>query len=153
MTANTSRRHPNAFRLSVLITVLLLTGVAVALAIWQPEWRDLPGAEGRGLSGDDRAMAVPGGDLEAGRTLLANYGCITCHTIPGVPGGNAHVGPPLTDWGDRVYIAGLLTNTPENLIYWIQNPQTVVPGNAMPDLGVTDSDARDIASYLYSLHE
>ena len=61
------------------------------------------------------------------------------------------VGPPLIGWADRIYIAGRVPNTPENLIVWIQNPQEIDPQNAMPNLGVSESEARDMAAYLYTL--
>jgi putative membrane protein len=90
-----------------------------------------------------------GGDMVKGRLAIERYGCGACHTIPGIPGARGMVGPPLATVGGRMYIAGMLTNTPQNLIWWIQVPQTVAPGNAMPNLGVSASDARDIAAYLY----
>ena len=62
------------------------------------------------------------------------------------------VGPPLGNLSDRSIIGGRLPNTPDNLSHWIQDPQGVDPGNAMPDLGVSAGDARDMAAYLYSLH-
>ena len=91
------------------------------------------------------------GDRALGRRLIDEYGCSSCHTIPGVAGANATVGPPLTDWADRHYIAGNLQNTPENLISWIRNPQAIEPGTAMPDMGVTTEDAQHIAAFLFSL--
>ena len=95
--------------------------------------------------------SMPGGDVARGELLLRDYGCHACHVIPGVAGANALVGPPLTAWAKRHYIAGSLTNTPENLIEWLQYPQRVEPGTAMPDLGVTEQDARDMGAYLYTL--
>jgi cytochrome c len=97
------------------------------------------------------APRVVGGDPERGRQAIQDYGCQACHTIPNVPRADATVGPPLNDWADRHYIAGRLTNTPENLILWLRFPQEVDPGNAMPDMGVTEQDARDISAYLYTL--
>lgn len=94
---------------------------------------------------------MPGGDVERGRILMQTYGCDTCHVIPGVSGANSLVGPPLTAWAERHYIAGALANTPENLRYWLQEPQAVEPGTAMPDMGVTEQDARDMGAYLYTL--
>jgi putative membrane protein len=91
-----------------------------------------------------------GGDMAKGRLAIERYGCGACHTIPGVPGARGMVGPPLATVGGRMYIAGMLTNTPQNLVRWIQGPQAVAPGNAMPNLGVSASDARDIAAYLYT---
>jgi cytochrome c1 len=94
---------------------------------------------------------VDGGDAERGRVRIAAYGCGSCHNIPGVPGANAHVGPPLDAYSERAYIAGAMENRPESLVRWIMNPQSIEPGTAMPDLGVQEQDARDIAAYLYSL--
>jgi cytochrome c1 len=61
------------------------------------------------------------------------------------------VGPPLNDWSERGYIAGELPNNAENLIRWIMDPQGVEPGTDMPNLGVTEEQARDIAAYLFTL--
>ena len=96
-------------------------------------------------------IPVEGGDPARGRDLLASYGCTGCHTIPGIRGADATVGPPLTDWADRWYIAGLLINEPDELMHWIQDPQSIKPGVVMPNMGVTTEDARDIAAYLYTL--
>ena len=71
--------------------------------------------------------------------------------IPGVPAAEGRVGPPLTDLADRTFIAGRLRNEPSALVRWIREPREVDPNTAMPDLGVTDRDARDIAAYLYTL--
>ena len=99
----------------------------------------------------DPVWRVAGGNAQRGTALIEAYGCAACHTVPGVHNSNGNVGPPLTRFGDRTYIAGMLRNTPENLIRWIRLPQSVVPGNAMPNMGVTDAQARDIAAYLYTL--
>jgi cytochrome c oxidase assembly factor CtaG len=92
------------------------------------------------------------GDWRRGAALIGRLGCGGCHTIPGIDNAKGRVGPPLTGFGDRLYVAGMLPNTPDNLIAWIENPQRIVPGNVMPILGINDSDARDIATYLYTLH-
>jgi hypothetical protein len=60
------------------------------------------------------------------------------------------VGPPLAGVGRRSYIAGVLTNTPEHLVQWIIDPPGTDSLTAMPNLGVTPGEARDIAAYLYS---
>lgn len=87
--------------------------------------------------------------VEDGRALIASYGCGSCHTIPGVPGADARVGPALDHFYARSFIAGRLSNTEQNLSQWIQHPQEIDPGNAMPDLGVTEEQARAISAYLY----
>jgi len=96
-------------------------------------------------------QTVAGGDATLGKQAISSYGCAACHTIPGVSGARGVVGPPLTGIAERSFIAGKLRNQPDNMIFWIQNPQTVWPGNAMPDMHVTDGDARNIAAYLYTL--
>jgi cytochrome c len=101
---------------------------------------------------DDAAVAraIAGGDPERGRLALRRYGCGTCHEISGVGAATGHVGPPLTALGARIYLAGRLPNTPDHLIEWIRWPQSVEPGNVMPDMGVTAGDATDIAAFLYA---
>jgi cytochrome c len=102
-----------------------------------------------GVNGVPQPRSVAGGHVDVGRSLIASYGCGSCHAIPGVPGADAMAGPPLNQFYGRSFIAGRLPNTEENLIKWIQDPQQIEPGNAMPNLGVTADEARDIAAYLY----
>lgn len=99
------------------------------------------------------AVTGTGGNPEHGPALIRQYGCGACHTIHGVRGARGKVGPPLTGLASRVYIAGALPNTPEHLIAWIQAPQEIEPGTAMPDVGVTEPHARHIAAYLYTLDD
>ncbi|MGE3912343.1 MAG: cytochrome c family protein [Chloroflexota bacterium] len=95
---------------------------------------------------------VAGGRPDRGAHLMREpYGCGACHVIPGVTGATGMVGPPLNGWSRRVYIAGNLPNRPEQLVRWLREPQAIEPGTAMPDLNVTEADARDMAAYLYSL--
>ena len=49
-----------------------------------------------------------------------------------------------------VYVGGVVTNSPDNLIKWILSPQAFSPRSAMPATGITEAEARDIAAYLYS---
>ncbi len=93
---------------------------------------------------------LSGGDPHRGALAIRSYGCGSCHTIPGVRGANGLVGPPLVGVAERAYIGGVITNTPENLVRWIQNPPSIDPMTAMPNVGVTRQDALDIAGYLYS---
>ena len=58
------------------------------------------------------------------------------------------VGPSLRKLARRSYIAGVLPNTGENLVRWLREPQSIKPGTAMPDLGVGERDARDMAAFL-----
>jgi cytochrome c1 len=97
------------------------------------------------------AMSLTGGDPDRGAAAISRYGCAACHTIPGIRGADALVGPSLEHVGSRSYVGGVLPNTPDNVILWIQNPPRIDPLTAMPNLGVTEGDARDIAGYLYTL--
>ena len=102
--------------------------------------------------GADRiARQLTGGDPDKGKHAIVNYGCDTCHNSPGVLTATATVGPPLSQVALRSYLAGRIDNTPENMIRWIRQPRSVDPGTAMPETGVTESDGRDIAAYLYTL--
>jgi cytochrome c len=89
--------------------------------------------------------------MERGRALLAQYQCGACHTIPGVPGSRGEVATPLAAWSKRSYIAGRLVNRPDLLVRWIVAPQSLVPGTAMPSMGVSPQDAQAMAAYLFSL--
>lgn len=97
------------------------------------------------------AVAPGEPDPGNGERLLSTYGCTACHSIPGVPGANRAVGPPLEGFAKRSFIAGLLPNTPEMRVRWIMNPQRIDPGNAMPDLRVGLGEARDMSAYLGTL--
>jgi cytochrome c len=101
------------------------------------------------VNGVPEPRAVADGRVDVGRRLIASYGCGSCHAIPGVPGADAQAAPPLHQFYQRSYIAGRLPNTAENLVRWIQDPQQIEPGTAMPNLGVTADEARDIVAYLY----
>ncbi|WP_432378345.1 c-type cytochrome [Duganella sp. P38] len=87
-------------------------------------------------------------DTERGRLALTQYACNACHQIEGVTGPATMVGPPLRDLAKRQYIGGHLPNNAANLARWIQDPQRYQPQSAMPAMGVSESDARDIAAYL-----
>lgn len=94
---------------------------------------------------------VSGGDPAKGQRLMAQYQCTACHTIPEVPGPAGNAGPPLEQFGLRSYIAGGIPNTPDKLTGWLDNPQAMKPGTAMPDLGVSPEEARHMAAYLLTL--
>ncbi len=96
---------------------------------------------------------VPGGDPVLGRTALTTYACVSCHTIPGVPGATFSIGPPLDNWAERHFVAGTQPNKPDNLIAFLLDPQSTRPGTAMPDVGLTEEDAASIAAYLYALYD
>jgi len=97
------------------------------------------------------AEVTTGGDVHRGAAAISRYGCGSCHNIPGISGAVGRAGPPLSGIADRIYLAGVMQNTPPNMIRWIRNPKAVDEKTLMPNLGVTPNDARDIAGYLYTL--
>ena len=97
------------------------------------------------------AEMITGGNVARGIPAIGKYGCAACHTIPRIEAATGTVGPPLTQVAVRQYLGGHLNNNPVNMIRWIQHPQLIDPMNAMPEMGVTDQEARDIAAYLYTL--
>ena len=99
----------------------------------------------------EAALAMTGGAPERGAAAISRYGCGSCHVIAGISAAHGLVGPPLSGVGQRTYVAGSLQNRPDNLEHWIRDPQSVNQHTAMPNLGVTERDAVDIAAYLYSL--
>jgi len=104
---------------------------------------------------DGPSAAAPnvfaGASADRGSRLIEQVGCGSCHLVPGIGSAVGLVGPPLDHMANRIFIAGLLRNTPENMVTWLMNPQKIVPNNAMPDMGLTEKQARDITAYLYTL--
>jgi cytochrome c len=128
------------YRWNVVGAVAVLAAMAVAAGtVWQIEHRD-----------GNIATALTGGDIARAPDLIRRYGCAGCHTIAGIPGGDGQVGGPLKDVRQRVYVGGVVINSPDNMIKWIVSPQTFSPRSAMPATGISEAEARDVAAYLYS---
>lgn len=111
-----------------------------------------------GVSGCDRGypdrediFVVPGGDAAQAPALMARDGCTGCHVIPGINAPSTWVGPPLTAWSRRIYIAGSLPNSADNLVAWLLDPPAFREHTAMPRSGLTESEARHVAAYLFTL--
>lgn len=90
-------------------------------------------------------------NADRGRVALQQYACVACHKITGITGPEARVGPPLSGIASRATLGGVLPNTPDNMVRWIRDPQEFSPRTAMPALGVTERDARDMGAYLARL--
>jgi cytochrome c len=86
----------------------------------------------------------------AARALMAAR-CAACHVIPGVRTARGRVGPSLAGVARRRYIAGRLPNTPGNLRRFLDHPQSIQPGGAMPELELTPQQSTAIADYLGTL--
>lgn len=105
------------------------------------------GLAGAGCERSESA-ARSGGDPDRGRAAILKYGCTSCHSIPGIREGNS-VGPPLDNYSRRSHVAETLPNTPENLTLFLLAPASVRPDTTMPDMGLSEDEARDITAFLY----
>jgi cytochrome c len=130
---------PTRYRWPILgALVLIASGTAVAMT-WSSQQHSKA-----------VARAMTGGEPSRAPDIIRRYGCAGCHTIPGIPGGDGQVGGPLSDIKHRVYVGGVVPNSPDNLVRWIVSPQTFSPRSAMPATGISEADARHVASYLYA---
>lgn len=100
---------------------------------------------------ESQPRQVAGGDAALGKRLIEQYQCGACHAIPGVAGANSKAGPPLLAFGKRSYIAGRIPNLQAPLTQWLVDPPAMKPGTMMPNLGLSEADARHMAAYLYTL--
>jgi cytochrome c1 len=132
-------RHAPTGRMTLVVAVLLAIGVLAGVG-----WRMWDAARER----TERAMLLTGGDPAQAPAPVRRFGCAECHVVPGVAGASGRQGPPLQDVGSRVWLGGVLPNSPENLVRWIQDPRAISPRTAMPRTGISEQEARDVAAYL-----
>jgi cytochrome c2 len=132
---------PSSLRLLIVFVVVSVLAAIASIVTLKWENRD----QGRMI-----AEQITGGSVTAGEAAYRRYGCGGCHEINSIAGTSGQVGPSLAKIATRSEIAGHFANTPQNMTQWLQHPQQMLPGNGMPDMGVTDRDARDIAAYLYT---
>jgi mono/diheme cytochrome c family protein len=95
-------------------------------------------------------LRIANADPARGRALIYGYGCGLCHTIDGIRGADGTVGPPLKRYAQQNLVAGILPNTPPHLIAWLTDPPAIEPRTGMPDMDISEAQARDIAAYLYT---
>jgi len=132
--------------LSTKVTFAIITAIVVVVAVLGAAWKYYDDRQRMRL----HAEAITGGSSRRGEALFIQYGCGSCHSATGVRTATGDVGPPIDGIATRVIIAGHLANNAPNMERWIQDPQHVSPGTAMPDLGVSAGDARDITAFLYT---
>jgi cytochrome c len=129
--------------LALLAVFVVILAAATATYAYQQTRLDLQQRQA--------AIAVTGGDPDRGARSMERYGCGGCHTITGIPAATGLVGPDLSDLGRHVYVAGVTTNTPDHLVAFIVDPQSIDPKSAMPLTGISAQQARDVAAYLYAI--
>jgi len=109
-----------------------------------------PGEFDRWVASQQAPAAEPAGAAAEGKAVYTSQACVGCHTIKGVSAGT--LGPDLTHFGSRRSVAaGMLPNTADNLVAWLRDPPAVKPGAKMPNLGLSEAQARALAAYLLSL--
>jgi cytochrome c oxidase subunit 2 len=104
-----------------------------------------------------KQAAAQDASAASGRETFESLACVNCHAVRETPahGGSAgpgKFGPDLTHVASRLTLAsGVITNTPEHLRQWIQDPQVAKPGNFMPAMQLTDQQINDVVAYLETL--
>ena len=88
--------------------------------------------------------------LHHAKRLIADH-CAACHVVPGVAAATGRVGPSLAHIASQQIIAGYFANDPQVMTEWVEHPQKLLPGNAMPEMALSASDVSSIVDYLYTL--
>ena len=101
----------------------------------------------------DRVVQAAGGDAHRGLELIREVGCGACHVIPGVDWPRGVVGPSLAGFGERTLIGGRFPNRPDTLAQWVREAPSLDPRTGMTPMPLSEEEARDVAAYLYTLHE
>ncbi|HET9772760.1 MAG TPA: c-type cytochrome, partial [Acidimicrobiia bacterium] len=102
------------------------------------------------------------GDAKAGFDLFKGKGtCIGCHTLGGVEGAVARVGPNLTHLMDRTTFAGAIfpldgPDTRKLLHDWIEDPSAMKPmrpeqGTGMPKVPLSETEINQLVAFLETL--
>ena len=109
----------------------------------------------RQISRGELDAALPGADnIARGKRLVIDKGCLGCHKYRGRGGA---LGPDITHVGDKTvhdfdfrHVKG--ERSVGNWMFaHFKSPTAVVPNTLMPELGLTDDEARDLGAYMVSL--
>ena len=118
---------------AVLVTILL------SLACGRPE-----------KTASQLAPPPPIGNAGAAKTHIEKYACQACHVIPGLGDGGS-LGPDLTGFASRPRLNGRVPKNPQAVAAYLQNPIAIDAQTSMPAVGMTESEAKDIAAFLETL--
>ena len=100
---------------------------------------------------NQQKQAVENPQFNDAKATFGSLGCVNCHMVKGTSF-VGKFGPDLTHLMSRQTLAaGVLTNTPEHLRAWINDPQQAKPGCFMPSMKLTDPELGQVVSYLESL--
>jgi mono/diheme cytochrome c family protein len=92
-----------------------------------------------------------GGDARNGKQVFESVGCQACHvagdfsTVRDARGTSYDIAPELTRVGSKV--------NPDWMFDWIKNPRHYNPETRMPNLRLTDSEAKDVVAFLMTMKD
>jgi cytochrome c oxidase subunit 2 len=88
---------------------------------------------------------------DLGAAVFLSLSCVNCHTVRGTSAAGTF-GPDLSHVMSRATLgSGVIANTPETLRAWVKDPQTIKPGNLMPNMQLNARELDAVVSYLSSL--
>jgi cytochrome c2 len=85
-----------------------------------------------------------------GKSVIAGRNCTKCHAIPGFSAAGS-TGPSLKGVAWRDTIAKGRRNSLPELAKWLQQPSKYTPETDMPDTKLSETEARQVAGYLYGV--
>jgi len=97
------------------------------------------------------AGKFPGGDAAKGKGIVESVGCLGCHAIGdqtnvrAARGTSYDIAPELTRVGSKA--------RPDWIFDWVRNPRHYNPTTKMPNLRLTEGEARDVTAYLVTLKD
>lgn len=108
-----------------------------------------PGAYERWVIRQQRPRGGPASEREAeGEKVFMRSSCAGCHTIRDTEA-RGTVGPDLSDFGSRRTLGALAAeNNRANLAGWIENSQSIKPGNLMPPVQLEPDELLNLIDYL-----
>jgi cytochrome c oxidase subunit II len=99
----------------------------------------------------EKSYAIDNSRMEAARNTFLSLSCVSCHTVRGTSA-TGTFGPDLSHLMSRTTLGtGAIPNTEANLAAWVKDPQTIKPGNLMPNMQLNARELDDVVTYLSSL--
>jgi cytochrome c oxidase subunit 2 len=111
-----------------------------------------PGEYQRWVTRQQRPRGGPSSEREAaGEQVFMRSSCAGCHTIRGTEA-QGTLGPDLSDFGSRRTLGAVaVPNTRGHLAGWIENSQSIKPGNLMPPVQLEPEELLNLLEYLENL--
>jgi cytochrome c oxidase subunit 2 len=89
--------------------------------------------------------------VETQSAMFLSLSCVNCHTVTGTSA-TGTFGPDLSHLMTRQSLgSGVIPNNIENLRAWVKDPQSIKPGNLMPNMQLNSRELDEVVAYLSSL--